>query len=135
MYQWELGLVVAVLLIHGLGHGLGLFPVFGWARAPNWSNRSWLVGNSGTAKVLALLIWSTAIAAFVGAALGLLGWTALFGIWRQLAFAGAIISLAGLVLFWQAFPATFNKLGAALVDLLVLYGLLVARWFPMVGSR
>ena len=70
MYQWELGLVVAVLLTHGIGHGLGLFPVFGWARAPNWSNRSWLIGNSGTARVFAVLIWSTAIVAFVGAALG-----------------------------------------------------------------
>ena len=129
MYQWELGLVVAILLTHGIGHGLGLFPIFGWARAPNWSSRSWLIGSSGATRVFALLIWSTAIVAFVGAALGLLGWTTLLGIWRQLALVGAIISLAGLMLFWQAFPATFNKVGAVLIDLLLLYGLGIARWF------
>lgn len=133
--QWELGFVVALLLTHGIGHSLGLFAVFGWARAPNWSSHSWLIGDSKVAKVLAVLIWTLATLTFVGAALGLLGWPLLQSLWQQLALTGAVISLVGLLFFWQAFPATFNKIGAIGVDVLVLYGLLVARWIPALGPR
>jgi hypothetical protein len=131
--KWELVLVVGMLLIHGIGHSLGLFPVFGWAKASNWSSHSWLIGDSGVARILAALIWAMAILAFVGAAFGLLGLPLLRDLWQPLSLGGAVVSLVGLLFYWQAFPATFNKLGAIGVDLLVLYGLLIARWMPVVG--
>ena len=46
-----------------------------------------------------------------------------------LAVTGAVASLVGLALFWNAFPVLFpNKIGALAVDVAVLVGVLLVDW-------
>jgi hypothetical protein len=119
-----------VLFAHGIGHSLGLFPVFGWAMADHWSDRSWLltkiVGQSATRRI-GVVIWIAALLGFTASALGIFGLLVPSQGWPVLAVVSSIVSLIGLTLFWNAFPGTLNKVGAIGVDVAALVTLLGAK--------
>ena len=123
--------IAAVLILHGLGHVMGIFPVFGLFREQGLSSRSWLLtgllGEPFTSW-FGLLFWLAALLSFVGAGLGLLNWLVPYEWWRAMAVVGAIASLLGLSLYWHAFFTDFNKLSAIGVDLIVLVALLWLQW-------
>ena len=127
-----LQLIIGVVLIaHGIGHVLGYFPVMGWASAEGWSGDSWLltapIGTTG-ANAIALVLWTVPLVGFTLAGLGVLG-IAVPATWiRPLAVLAAVVSIAGVILFWNAFPTMTNRIGALVIDVIVLWAVLVAHW-------
>ena len=128
--MWRI-LIAAVLILHGFGHVMGVFPVFGLFKEQGLSSRSWLLTNllgEPFTSWLSLLFWLAALLGFVGAGLGVLNWLVPYEWWRAMAVVGAIASLMGLSLYWRAFFTNFNKLSAIGVDLIVLVTLLWLQW-------
>ncbi len=125
-------LIIGIVLIaHGIGHVLGYFPIFGWASVDGWTGESWLltapIGVAG-ANAIALVLWTIPMVGFTLAGLGVLG-IAVPTTWiRPLAVVSAVVSIAGIVLFWHAFPTMTNRIGAIAVDIVVLWAVLVAHW-------
>lgn len=124
-------LIVIVLIAHGIGHVLGVFPALGLASLEGWSLRSWLLTDligTTAASWLGVVLWLVGLLGFVGAGLGMLGWIVPQAWWRSLAISAAVLSLLALALYWNAFPSLLNKVGAIGVDVAVLVGLLWLNW-------
>lgn len=130
MNIWRLAIGL-VLLLHGVGHALGVLSLAPHDRA-SWSPRSWLLTDTlgeTVTNVLDTVLWSLGGILFVVAGLGLLGLIVPQEWWRGAAVAGAIVSLLTIGLFWEALPFFMpNKVGAIAVDVAVLVGILVAAW-------
>lgn len=128
----RLGWIIAIVFfIHGIGHIMCIMPALGMNISPTWNSHSWLLTDllgQRVTDVVAVIIWLLVVIGFLLAALALLGWGVPHEWWRPLAVVSAVISLIGIVLFWNAFAAWFNKAGAITVDLAVLIGLLVLQW-------
>lgn len=128
----RLGWIIAIVFfIHGIGHIMCIMPALGMNISPTWNSNSWLLTDllgQRVTDVVAVIIWLLVVIGFLLAALALLGWGVPHEWWRPLAVGSAVISLIGIVLFWNAFAAWFNKAGAITVDLAVLIGLLVLQW-------
>jgi len=123
--------VAVVLILHGVGHLLAIFPIVGKKLSQTHSADSWLftrlLGDTG-ARIIGVVIWLIACIGFIGAGLGLLGWLVPSELWPALATWASIFSLLGLGLFWNAFPFLFpNKLGVIIIDVAVLVYLLWLR--------
>jgi hypothetical protein len=122
----RIGLAV-VLVFHGLGHVLFLAPALRLASWADQTGGSWLLGaafGDGIAHAAGAVVWAASAILFVGAASGLLltqEW------WRPMAVAGAVASLIGIVAFWGGI-APSSAIAALVIDVIVLVGLLVARW-------
>ena len=134
-----LRIILAIVLIgHGLGHVLGVLAALGFKLTPQHSANSWLLtGLLGekVLRVLAFVIFLAGRLAFLGAGLGLFGCLVPVSLWAQWAIWGAVISLAGLALFFNAFPTLFpNWVGANVVNVAVLVALLGFRWPPALLS-
>ena len=123
--------LAVILLLHGVGHGLGLLPLFGKRLSPSHSADSWVLGpmlGESRARLVGAAVWAMVIALFTVAALGAMG-LFLPGQWHQIAAAASILSLAGLALFWNALPLLFpNKVGVLIVDLGVLAWVFRGAW-------
>ena len=119
--------VAGVLGAHGIGHVLGWLPALGLARFEGTSGGSWLVGGllgDGGSRLVAVGLFAVPTVGFLAAALGLLlgqAW------WRPVAVASAGVSLAATAVFPHAFPAG-STVGSIAVNLLVLYGIVIAGW-------
>ncbi len=121
-------LVAALVLgAHGIGHVLGWLPAWGVARIDGVSSRSWLVSTLAGEHVGSLVAgvgFLVPTVGFVIAAAGLLTgqpW------WRGVAVASAAVSLLATAIFPNAFP-TGSTIGSVTINLVVLYGILVAGW-------
>lgn len=126
-----------VLLLHGLGHA-GALGALAWIRfrpgtpTGDWlSARSWLVPSlpADTATTLASTFWVVALVGFVIAAMAFWGVVVPGEVWRPLAVASAVVSIAGIVFFFGTWPM-FNTLAALGVNVAVLVALLALRWPP-----
>lgn len=121
-----------VIGAHGVGHVLGWLPAVGVA-LPGMSSRSWLLTGllgDGGSRLAAGIVFVVPMAGFLAAAVGLLTgqpW------WRQVAIGSSVVSLAGTALFPQAFVAG-STVGSVAVNLVVLYGLVVAGWGADAGA-
>ena len=136
-----LGLVIAiVLLLHGIGHAMGMIPALGllngngasaeWLR--NLSSRSWLltdlIGNAAS-RVVCFALFAVAGIGFAISALALPGWLVPHDWWRTLAISASIVSLVALALCWNALIFLFpHKIGYIAVDVAVLICLLWVAW-------
>ncbi len=112
-------LVAGALFVHGVGHLLGF-----WMPA-----RSWLLPgmNERARRVVSRVIWVAAAFGFVAACLGFWGVVIPGEWWRPLAVGTAVVSLVGLVLFWNTWPA-FSRLGALAMNVAVLVTQLWIHW-------
>jgi hypothetical protein len=120
-------LVIGVLVVHGLGHSLGVIGGWGIVRLQGGSSDSWILSPILGARVTGLLegvVWAIPMIGFVVAAAGL--WMGADW-WRPVAIVSAVVSLFAIGLFWDQLVAT-SKIGAIAVDLAVLVGLVVAHW-------
>ncbi len=126
-----------VLLLHGLGHG-GALGALAWIRfrpgtpTGDWlSARSWLVPSlpADMATTLASTFWVVGLVGFVIAAMSFWGVVVPGDVWRPLAVASALVSIAGIVFFFGTWPM-FNTLAALGVNVAVLVALLALRWPP-----
>jgi hypothetical protein len=120
-WRWAVGIV---LLLHGIGHLLGLIPLFKAELVSGWNLRSWLLTDAigeGAAKGVGAVLFAGGLVVFILAGLAVLGWGVPGGWWMPLAVAGAISSTVALVLFWNAFPFLVpNKVGALAVNIIIL---------------
>lgn len=126
-----------VLLLHGLGHG-GALGALAWIRlrpgtpTGEWrAARSWLAPSlpRDTATAIASAFWVASLVGFVIAAMSFWGVVIPGSVWRPLAVASAIVSIAGIAFFFGTWPM-FNTLAALGVDVAVLVALLWLQWPP-----
>jgi hypothetical protein len=118
--------VAIVVLAHGLGHVLFMPMLFGAMRLQA-SGDSWLLTpalGGGPTRLLASLAAAVALAAFVGAAAGILLQAAW---WRPVALVGAAVSIAVVALMWNGLQSS-SAMAAVAFDVVVLVALLVVRW-------
>lgn len=119
--------IAGVLGAHGIGHVLGWLPALGVARFAGTSGDSWLLSGllgEGATRAVAAGLFLVPTVGFVAAAAGLLlgqPW------WRPVAVASAAVSLAGTALHPGAFT-TGATVGSVAVNLVVIYGVVVAAW-------
>jgi hypothetical protein len=134
--------VGGALLLHGLGHG-GALGALLWIRFRPGSNtgdwlaaRSWLIPSlpADTATTLASMFWVVSLVGFVLAALSFLGILVPGDAWRPLAVGSAIVSFAGIVLFFGTWPM-FNTLVALGVNVAVLVAVVWLHWPPQTLFR
>jgi hypothetical protein len=130
-------LAAGVLLVHGLGHG-GALAALVWIRlrpgtpTGDWlAARSWLVPSlpGDTATTIAGAFWIASLVGFVIAAMSFWGVVIPGSVWRPLAVASALVSIAGVVLFFGTWP-TFYTLAALGVNVAVLVAVLWLHWPP-----
>jgi hypothetical protein len=133
-------IIAFVFAFHGVGHAMGILPALGvvnvegsdqgWLK--NWSSRSWLLTDilgDTASRVLCAILYGAALVGFIAAALALLGWGIPHDWWRTLAVVSAIISLVGLLLYWNALIFLFpHKVGALAVNIATLVCLLLLNW-------
>ncbi len=114
-------LIAGALFVHGVGHTLGF-----WMPA-----RSWLFPNLGelTLRIISSTFWILAAVGFLAALLGFLGVLVPSGLWRPLAVGTAFVSILGLVLFWNTWPA-LNTIGALGMNIVVLITQFWLHWPP-----
>lgn len=127
-------LIGVVLLAHGIGHVLGLFPVFGYAPTsplPKWTGESWLLPSAqpGLHHLVGGALWTLAFVGFILLAAIVFGWLA-EAWWQPLAIAAAAASMLALAVFPAGFPSAVNLIGAAVVDLVVLVAAVWYEWVP-----
>jgi hypothetical protein len=124
-----------VLLLHGLGHG-GALGALAWIRfrpgtpAGDWrAAHSWLVPSlpADTATTLASALWIVSLVGFVIAAMSFWGVAIPGSIWRPVAVASALASIAGITFFFGTWPM-FNTFAALAVNVAVLVAVLWLHW-------
>jgi hypothetical protein len=123
--------VTIVLFIHAIGHVQGVLAALGLFNSEIWHPRSWLldklIGEKGS-RTVALIIWLTCVLGFLATAFSFLDIGIPFALWRPLAIIFSIISIFGLIFYWNSFAAIFNKIGALAVNGAILVGLLFLDW-------
>ena len=137
MSDQALRLVIGgVLLVHGIAHG-GALGALWWLNtrptldAGGWTSaRTWAAPSLGTetATMVAVVFWVLSLVGFVLAALAFWGIVLPVGWWRPLAVASALVSTAGIVLFFGTWPM-FNTLAALAVNVAVLVAV-ATNWPP-----
>jgi hypothetical protein len=114
-------LIAGALFVHGVGHTLGFW----------MPTRSWLFPNLGeqTSRIISSIFWILAVVGFLTALLGFLGVLVPSDMWRSIAVGSALVSIIGLVIFWNTWP-TLNTIGALGMNIVVLITLLWLNWPP-----
>lgn len=125
-------LIALVLVVHAIGHWLGVAASLELFDVKGWSHHSWLLSDRLDEKPLRILCLVLFVAIMIGffiTALALLDWGVPHETWRTLAVVGAVVSLVTTVIFWQAlFPFFPPKVGATVVNIAILVGLLLQDW-------
>jgi hypothetical protein len=125
-------IIAIVTIFHGIGHFMGLMPILGIKLSDTHSAKSRLLTgflSDKLSQATGFLVWSAALLCFVLAGLALLGWPVPPDWWMVLMKSAAIISLVGLVFFWDAFPFFFpNKIGVITVDCALLISMFFLEW-------
>jgi hypothetical protein len=124
-------LLAVVLMFHGVGHGLGILSAVGVKFTRTQSADSAVLENilgERANRIIGLCVWVIVAVCFILSGLGLLGF-GLKGMWQPLAIFASILSLLGLVFYWNAFPLLFpHKIGAIAVDTGTIVCLLWLKW-------
>ena len=125
-------IIPLVLILHGIGHVMGILTATGIIKTETWHSQSWLLtgplGDS-TARIIALILWVITLLGFLAAGAGAFGWSVTSGSWRTIAVVSAVISLAALALYWNAFAVLIpNKIGSIAVNVATLVAILGLSW-------
>jgi hypothetical protein len=135
--QWLRWVVGGVLLAHGLGHG-GALAALAWIRSrPGTATGAWSAARSwamptltaDTATLIASVFWVVSLIGFVVAALSFWGVIVPLDWWRPIGVAAAIVSIAGIVVFFGTWPM-FNTLAALGVNVAVIAAVVWLDWPP-----
>ena len=138
MSDQALRLVIsAAVLLHGLGHGGAIVALAWLAWRPGTNTGSWTAARSWllpsleprTATIVACAFWIVALVGFVATVLAFWGVVLPTAAWQPLAIVSAIVSTAGIVVFFGNWPL-FNTLAALGANAAVLVALVVAHWEP-----
>lgn len=123
--------IALILLVHLIGHVQGIMAAAGLFNSETWHARSPILTDAigeGPAKVVALVIFIAAMVLFLGAVLALFDLVVPYQNWRTLAVIGAVVSLVGQLLYWNAFAALLNRGGSLLVNVATLVLILLVHW-------
>ena len=131
-------LFAIVLIVHGVGHGLGVLSVFGMKLSRTHTASSWLLspvlGDAATRGV-AFVLWLLAALGFIAAGLAHFGWFFPQSAWQALALAATVVSCVALILFWYGLPLLFpHRIGAVAVNAAVIVYLVLLRRGGAVGA-
>ncbi len=124
--------IFAVLIIlHGIGHGMGILPVLGIRLSSRHSWDSWLfrrfLSENGLKTVLTVLSLMS-FAAFLSAGLSIAGWIVSPLFRQHLLISASSLSLISLAIFWDSYPFLFpNKMGVMLVDILLIWSVFTGK--------
>ncbi len=116
-----------ILLVHGIGHMLGVISIVGGLiKYPDFTHTSWLFSdrlglNETIVRALGML-WLVVTAGFVAAAWGY--WSDLAW-WRPLTWVMVLLSVGLFVLWWNAFTSNI-PIQANVGNIVIIAGLL---WF------
>jgi hypothetical protein len=108
-----------VLVAHGIGHVLFLAPALRLVEWAGQSSQSWLLSDvlgDPLTRAVAAVGWAAATILFL---VGAFGFMTRLDWWRPVLLAGAVVSLAAIVVMWDGI-ATSNALMAAAVDVVVI---------------
>jgi hypothetical protein len=123
-----LRLVLAVVVLaHGLGHVLFLGPSLRLVDWAGQTSHSWLLTaavGDGVARGVAAVTWLATMALFTAGAAGYLADAAW---WRPVTVAAAVVSITGIVVFWDGI-APSSAIPAIAFDVVLLVVLLVLHW-------
>ena len=114
-----------VLLVHGLGHLLGVISIVGGLiKSPGFTKTSWILsdrlGLSETIVRALGMLWLVVTVGFVASAWGF--WSNLAW-WRPLAWLMVVFSVLLFILWWKSFSANI-PIQANIGNLIVIVGLL-----------
>lgn len=125
-------LLAVVLIFHGIGHGLGILSTIGIKLSRTQSSDSVILRNflgEKTIRTVAFCIWVIVILCYIYAGTGLLGLGLSEGYWQPAAIFASILSILGLIFYWNAFPLLFpHKIGAVAVDIGTIVCLVWLKW-------
>lgn len=132
-------LIAAIALIfHGVGHYMGIMAGLGIKLTAGMSAESpLLTGILGTRgiRIICLILFTLALIGFIASGFSLLGWMVPQSWWLKLAVVSAVISMLGLVFYWNALAFFFNKFGAVIINSAVFICLLFLRWPQAIFRR
>ena len=123
-------IVFLILLMHGIGHYMGVVSALGVKLSKSSTHHSWMFKNQN-ARVLCFTFFLVPFFGFIGASLSFQDWVLPHHLWTNLALSSAILSLAGIILFWNALAVWFNKIGAILVNVFTIATILWLHWPPV----
>ena len=116
-----------VLLLHGIGHYMGVISALGMKLSKSSSFKSWAFRDT-PARGICFMIYLVPFFGFIGAALSIQEWVLPSYLWTNLALFSAIISTLGIVFFWNALAVLLNKIGALLVNIYIVITILWLHW-------
>ena len=120
-------IVGLAILVHGIGHSMGVLAALGFLATDTWHGRSWVLTplvDEMPARIFGGLVFTGLTVSFVLSGLGFLGWGVSPVLWQPLALIGALVSLLMVFLYWHSISAILNKAGAIIVNLALLYVIL-----------
>ena len=124
--------VPLVIILHGVGHIMGILTAANVVSTDTWHSRSWLLTNAlgdTTARMIALVLWIICVVGFIAAGAGAFGWSVTAGSWRTIMVVMAIVSLVTLAVYWNAFASLIpNKVGSIAVNVAALVCILSMNW-------
>lgn len=124
-------IIAIFLFVHAIGHVQGVMASLGTVKSDSWHARSWLfdwlLGETGS-RTLAMVLFAACVLGFSATAFSFLGIGLPHVLWRNLAIISAGVSVFGMIAYWNALAALFNKVGAIGVNGWILIGLLVMNW-------
>jgi hypothetical protein len=125
-------IVPLVIILHGVGHIMGILTATNVISTDTWNSRSWLLTNTlgdTPARMIALVLWIVTVVGFIAAGAGAFGWPPTAGSWRTITVVMAIVSLVTLAVYWNAFAVLIpNKVGSIAVNVAALVCILSMNW-------
>lgn len=124
-----------LLMIHGIGHLLGVIISFTRTQSENWNTDSWLFNNwtsLSTRRALSSWIFLFPALASIVAALSLKGWFYEVSEWRDVALIAAVSSLIAIAIFPKALYSVFNRTAAIVLNIGIIVLMSMQPWTSIV---
>lgn len=124
-----------LLMIHGIGHLLGVVVSFSRKQSENWNTDSWLFNNwtsLSTRRSISSWVFLLPALASIVAALSLKGWMYEVSEWREVALIAAISSLIAIGIFPKALYSVFNRTAAILLNIGIIALMYMQPWTSIV---
>jgi len=119
-------ILAGLLIIHTLGHFLGVYISNQEKQYYSWNSQSWLLDkvlSTSTTNWTAILIFMSVIVSAMLCLLSLYGYVKPTSNWIYLGLLSSVFSIVGLILFPNALNKFYHKIGAIFTNtiLIVIY--------------
>ena len=120
-------IVFLVLLLHGIGHYMGVVSAMGMKLSRSSSYQSWAFKDQH-ARILCFIFFLVPFFGFIGTALSFQDWVLPHYLWTNLGLISAMVSMLGILFFWDALAMLFNKVGAIMVNMFTFITIVWIHW-------